>query len=119
MGRISPSWKISSNSKKKTLKPYAMLFAGLEDQRSQKPCHGDAGFGYGRGVLKHMTYQIRHPVRVSRPVVWTDITLVSIRNLSAQAEMEASHKDPITLQVMDLKNWPKNFEAINKYLRGL
>jgi hypothetical protein len=33
--------------------------------------------------------------------------------------MEASHKDPITLPVMNLKNWPKNFEAINEYLRGL
>jgi hypothetical protein len=68
---------------------------------------------------KRMTYQIRHTVRVSRPVVWTDIMLVSVQNLSAQAEMEASHKDPITLPVMDLKNWPKNFEAIDKYLWGL
>ena len=33
--------------------------------------------------LKHMTYQIRHTVCVSRPVVWTDITLVSVCNLSA------------------------------------
>ena len=33
--------------------------------------------------LKHiMTYQIHHTVRVSCLVVWTDITLVSIRNLS-------------------------------------
>ena len=35
--------------------------------------------------------------------------------------MESSHKDPITLHVMDLKlkNWPNNFEAIDEYLRGL
>jgi hypothetical protein len=69
--------------------------------------------------LKHMTYQIRHTVRVSRPVVWAGILLVSVHGLLAQAEMEASHKDPITLPVMDLKNWPKNFEAIDEYLCGL
>jgi hypothetical protein len=69
--------------------------------------------------LKRMTYQIHHTIRVSRPVVWVDITLVSICNLSAQAEMEVTHKDPITLPIMDLKNWPKNSEAIDKYLRGL
>jgi hypothetical protein len=69
--------------------------------------------------LKSMTYQIRHTVRVSRPIVWANILLASICGLSAQAKMEASHKDPITLPVMDLKNWPKNFEAIDEYLRGL
>jgi hypothetical protein len=69
--------------------------------------------------LKRMTYQIRHTVRVSRPVVWANILLASICVLSAQAKMEASHKNPITLPVMDLKNWPKNFEAIDEYLCGL
>ena len=65
--------------------------------------------------LKPMTYQMRHSVRVSRPVVWTDISLVRVCGLSAQAKMEASHKDPITLPIMDPKNWTKNLEAINKY----
>ena len=37
--------------------------------------------------LKRMTYQIRHTIRVSRPFLWTDISLVSVRGLSAQAEM--------------------------------
>jgi hypothetical protein len=69
--------------------------------------------------LKRMTYQIRHTIRVSRPVVWANILLASIRGLLVQAEMEASHKAPITLPVMDLKNWPKNFEAIDEYHRGL
>jgi hypothetical protein len=69
--------------------------------------------------LKCMTYQIRHTVQVSRSVVWANILLVSICGLLVQAKMEASHKDPITLPVMDLKNWPKNFEAIDEYLCGL
>ncbi len=69
--------------------------------------------------LKRMCYELRHHTRVSRPVVWADITLLSVRALSAQAEMEASHRDPITLPVMDPKNWTKNFEAIDEHFRGL
>jgi len=69
--------------------------------------------------LKCMCYQLRHHTRVSRPVIWADITLLSIRALSAQAEMESSHRDPITLPAMDSKNWTKNFEAIDEYFRGL
>jgi hypothetical protein len=69
--------------------------------------------------LKRMCYQLRHHTRVSRPVVWADITLASVRAFSAQAEMEASHKDPTTLPVMDPKNWTKNFEAIDEYFMGL
>jgi hypothetical protein len=45
--------------------------------------------------------------------------LASVRAFSAQAEMEASHKDPTTLPVMDPKSWTKNFEAIDEYFRGL
>jgi hypothetical protein len=41
--------------------------------------------------LKRMCYELRHHTRVLRPVVWADITLLSVGALSAQAEMEASH----------------------------
>ena len=41
--------------------------------------------------LKRMCYELRHYTRVSRPVVWVDITLLSVHALLAQAEMEASH----------------------------
>jgi hypothetical protein len=33
--------------------------------------------------LKRMTYKMHHTVQVSRPVVWADISLVSIHGLSA------------------------------------
>jgi len=68
--------------------------------------------------LKRMAFQMMHTVRVSRTVIFPDIMLVSVRALSAQAEMEASHKDPTALPVMDPKNWTKNFEAIDEYFRG-
>ena len=54
--------------------------------------------------LKRLWYELCHYTRVSRPVVWADITLLSVHALSAQAEMEASHRDPITLPVVDPKN---------------
>jgi hypothetical protein len=41
--------------------------------------------------LKRMCYQLRHHTRVSRLVVWADITMLNVCALSAQAEMEASH----------------------------
>ena len=69
--------------------------------------------------MKRMIYQLRHVVHCSWPTVWADITLVSVRRLAVKAEMEASHKDPVSLLIMDPKNWPKNFEAIDEYFRGL
>ena len=68
--------------------------------------------------LKRMAFQMMHTIRVSRTVVFPDIMLVSVCALSAQAEMEASHKNPTVLSVMDPKNWTKNFEAIDEYFRG-
>jgi hypothetical protein len=65
--------------------------------------------------LKRMVFQMIHSIRVSRTVIYQDITLVSVRGLLAQAEMETSHKDPTTLPIMDPKNWTKNFEAIDEY----
>ena len=69
--------------------------------------------------LKRMCYELSHYTRVSHPVVWADIMLLSVCALSAQAESEASHQDPITLPVMDPKKWTKNFKAIYKNFRGL
>jgi hypothetical protein len=68
--------------------------------------------------MKRMIYQLHHVIRCSRPFVWADITLVSVRRLVAQAEMEASHKDPVSLPIMDPKSWPKNFEAINEFFQA-
>jgi hypothetical protein len=93
-------------------RPGGFNAAGALNQENQVSAMAEAN-------IKRMCYELRHHTRVSRPVVWADITLVSVRALSAQAEMEASHRDPITLPVMDPKNWTKNFEAIDEYFRGL
>ncbi len=72
-----------------------------------------------KGDLKRMSYQFRHVVHCSCPLVWTDITLVSVRKLASQAEKEHSHKDPISLPSIDPKNWPNNIEATNELFWGL
>ena len=69
--------------------------------------------------LKRMIYELRHVARCSRTIVWGDITLVSTRKLVRQAEMEGSHRDPVALPTIEPKNWPKTFEAIDEYFRGL
>ena len=69
--------------------------------------------------LKRMIYKLRHAACYSRPIIWTDITLVSTLKLVRQAEMGESHKDPVTLPTIESKKWPKTFKAINEYFRGL
>jgi len=78
-------------------RPGGVNAAGNQNQGMQVSAMAEAN-------LKCMCYELRHYTRVSRPVVWADITLLSVRALSAQAEMEVSHRDPITLPVMDPKN---------------
>ena len=67
---------------------------------------------------KRMIYQLRHVACCSRPITWADVMLVSVRKLGMQAEMKESHKDPMMLLVIEPKNWPKTFEAIDEYFRG-
>jgi hypothetical protein len=93
-------------------RPGGVNTAGNQNQGMQVSAMAEAN-------LKRMCYELHHHTRLSRPVVWADITLLSVCALSVQTEMEASHRDPITLPVMDPKNWTKNFEAIDKYFRGL
>ena len=69
----------SYNLKTKTLKPYAVPSDGLETGG----VNADRTLNQGKQVsamaeanLKRMTYQIRHTIRVSRPVLWTDILIV-------------------------------------------
>ena len=60
--------------------------------------------------MAEVIFQIRHTIRVSCPVLWTDILIVRVRGKPVHATMEVSHKDPIILPTMDPKNWTKNFE---------
>jgi hypothetical protein len=80
--------------------------------------HGISILAIAEANMKRMIYQLRHVVHCSWPIVWADITLVSMHRLAAQAEMEASHKDPVSLPIMVPKNRPKNFEAIDEFFRA-
>jgi len=59
-------------------RPGGVNAAGNQNQGMQVLAMAEAN-------LKRMCYQLRHHTRVSRPVVWADITLLSVRALSAQA----------------------------------
>jgi hypothetical protein len=76
------------------LRPGCVNLAGNQNQGMQISAMAETN-------LKRMAFQMTHTVRVSRTVVFPDITLVSVRALSAQAEMEAPHDDPTALPVMD------------------
>ena len=65
-------------------RPGGVNAAGNQNQGMQVSAMAEAN-------LKRMCYELCHYTRVSRPVVWADIMLLSVRALSAQAEMEASH----------------------------
>ena len=70
-------------------RPGGVNLAGNQNQGMQVPAMAETN-------LKQMVFQMIHSVCVSRTVVYQDITLVSIRGLSVQAQMKASHKDPTT-----------------------
>ena len=69
--------------------------------------------------MKCMICQLCHVILCPWRIAWVDITLVSIHGLAAHAEMEASHKDPVTLPIIKAKNLSMHFEVINKYFQGL
>ena len=62
-------------------RPGGVNTAGNQNQGIQASAMAEANF-------KCMTYQMHHTVRVSHSVVWSDISVVSVCGLSAQAEME-------------------------------
>jgi hypothetical protein len=78
--------------------PRGVNAAGNQNQGMQVLAMAEAN-------LKRMCYELRHYTCVSCPVIWADITLLSVCALLAQAEIEASHRDPITFPVVDPKNW--------------
>lgn len=121
-GKIYSIRRISFSSKTRTLRPCAcdvICRPGGTNAAGNVNPKGSSVPAMAKANMKRMIYQLRHVVHCSWPTVWADITLVSVRRLAVKAEMEASHKDPVSLLITDTKNWPKNFEAIDDYLRGL
>jgi hypothetical protein len=84
----------SYNLKTKMLKPYAVPSDGLETggvNADRTLNQGKQVLAMAEANLKKMTYQIHHTIRVSCPVLWTDILIVRVRGKPAHAKMEVSH----------------------------
>ena len=61
---------------------------------------------------------IKHKVMTWRVAVATNITLDNVRLLHDLKESKKEHKDPLVSPEIDAKNWPKDMETLEEYIRG-
>ena len=65
-----------------------------------------------------MCYYIAHrSLRVDRNVTFAAVTLVAVKKMKPQQQLEANVKDPTTAPTVDFKNWPKTMENLEQYFR--
>lgn len=67
--------------------------------------------------LKLACYFLRYKANTSTNVVCADITLNNVRALREHKAWEEQHKDVDPPTILN-KNWPRNIEALEEYLRG-
>jgi hypothetical protein len=68
--------------------------------------------------LKLAAYYVRHYQRISRPLLPTDITLVSVRGLRSLKEHEDNHEQPEETLVLNEKDMAKTMDSIDSLLRS-
>eukprot|EP00543_Licmophora_paradoxa_P009148 CAMPEP_0202448362 /NCGR_PEP_ID=MMETSP1360-20130828/7172_1 /ASSEMBLY_ACC=CAM_ASM_000848 /TAXON_ID=515479 /ORGANISM="Licmophora paradoxa, Strain CCMP2313" /LENGTH=287 /DNA_ID=CAMNT_0049065891 /DNA_START=408 /DNA_END=1272 /DNA_ORIENTATION=- len=66
--------------------------------------------------LKLAVYHIKHQERVSRSVTYANATLVTIRKLTRQRDMENKSESVVDAPKIDPKDWAKTMEAIIEWL---
>ena len=67
--------------------------------------------------LKLTAYYLRYMQRVSRPAVAANITQDVLHELRDLKSLEEQHTD-VDPPELSSKDWPKNMDALNEYLRG-
>ena len=102
-------------------------FALLTDEEASDVCKvtrkpgGDIGVPVSlkaENHLKMMCFHFRHMQRTSRPLVFTNASVATVRTYLALARAESDHKDPEQPEFSSLKNWPRAFDKIDDCLRG-
>ena len=68
--------------------------------------------------LKLACYYLRHRERTSRVLIITDVTLANVRAFREQRLSESKHENSDKRPTMDVKDWPKNMEALQEFLRA-
>ena len=69
--------------------------------------------------LKLDRFFLKHKIRTGSVAIATDITLDNVRLLRELKKREKEHTDPLVFLEIDVKNWPKNIESLEEYLRGI
>lgn len=81
------------------------------------PNHGNPVSVIAENNLKLMCYYIWYRQMTSDNLAPADLTRPNVRTIKGMKEQVEKHKDPDPPELPN-KNWPKNFEALDEYLRG-
>ena len=68
--------------------------------------------------LKLFSFFLKNKISTRRVAVATDITLDDMRLLHKLKDSEKEHTYSLVSPLFDAKNWPKNMEILEEYLRG-
>ena len=60
--------------------------------------------------LQGMVHFISHYDRIARVTVTPNITLVKVRDMYHQRDMESKQEDPTVVPTVDSKDWPQTLE---------
>jgi hypothetical protein len=70
------------------------------------------------GNLKLCSFYLSHLHRVGRTTDYANVTLVKVRTMSQLKKYEKDHSDPTVEPTIDAKDWSRNLESLEEYLRG-
>ena len=79
-----------------------------------------ANLGHHRAEMniKLAAYWLRYSENISCPRIGADVTVAVVRSIRALQDAEGTYDDPSTPMIDD-RNWPRTFDAINEYFRNL
>jgi hypothetical protein len=70
------------------------------------------------GNLKLCSFYLRHLHCVGRTTDYANVTLVKVRTMSQLKKYEKDNSDPTVEPAIDTKDWSRNLESLEEYLRG-
>jgi hypothetical protein len=92
--------------------------AAVAGEPATIPARGESISMIAESNLKLASYFLRHQERISRTVVYADVTLDGVRALRDLKQYEKDHVDPTAEPTIDTKDWSATMEGIEEWLRG-
>ena len=68
--------------------------------------------------LKDIIYYIKHFKMIVHTCTHIDVDLSKVHSMYHQWDMEEYHKEPKVVPTVDLRDWRKTLETVEKYIRG-